>query len=97
MSRFPPNTPKDYYGGSFVGDALNQTFFCVSEPVLGLPCQGGVGDHAAFAGARSHHPGGINVLFGDGSVRYVKNTIDPPTWIALNSINSGEVVSADAF
>jgi prepilin-type N-terminal cleavage/methylation domain-containing protein/prepilin-type processing-associated H-X9-DG protein len=103
MSRFPPNTPQDFYGGTYPGggliqgDQLNQTFFCVNEPVLGLPCQGGVGDHAAFAGARSHHSGGINVLFGDGSVRFVKNTINPAIWIALNSINSGEVISADAY
>ena len=97
MSRFPPNTPQDFYGGSFAGDQLNQVFFCVNQPVLGLPCQGGIGDRAAFAGARSHHPGGINVLFGDGSVRFVKNTVNPAVWIALNSIQSGEVISADAY
>ena len=51
----------------------------------------------AFAGSRSRHPGGVSVLLGDGSVRFVKNTIKPVTWIALGSISGGEVVSADSF
>ena len=47
--------------------------------------------------ASSNHPGGVNALFADGSVRFVKNTVDPATWRALGSINGGEVVSADAY
>jgi prepilin-type N-terminal cleavage/methylation domain-containing protein/prepilin-type processing-associated H-X9-DG protein len=47
--------------------------------------------------ARSYHPGGVNALFGDGGVRYVKNSIDWRTWRALGSIGSGEVVSADQY
>ncbi len=34
---------------------------------------------------------------GDGSVKFIKNSISSATWIAINSINSGEVISADAF
>jgi prepilin-type processing-associated H-X9-DG protein len=47
--------------------------------------------------ARSYHPGGVNALFGDGSVRFVKSTINGVTWRALGSVQSGEVVSADAY
>jgi prepilin-type N-terminal cleavage/methylation domain-containing protein/prepilin-type processing-associated H-X9-DG protein len=47
--------------------------------------------------ARSHHPGGVNALFGDGSAKFVKSTIDGRTWRALGTIAGGEVVSADAF
>jgi prepilin-type N-terminal cleavage/methylation domain-containing protein/prepilin-type processing-associated H-X9-DG protein len=47
--------------------------------------------------ASSRHSGGVNVLFCDGSVRFVKSTISPPTWWALGSIAGGEVVSADAY
>ena len=32
--------------------------------------------------ARSYHPGGVNALFGDGSVRFIKSTIDGNTWRA---------------
>jgi len=47
--------------------------------------------------ASSRHPGGVNALFGDGSVRFVKSTIAGPTWRALGTIGGGEVISADAY
>jgi prepilin-type N-terminal cleavage/methylation domain-containing protein/prepilin-type processing-associated H-X9-DG protein len=42
------------------------------------------------AAPRSRHPGGVNVLFGDGHVAYVGNTIDLTTWRALGTANGGE-------
>ena len=45
----------------------------------------------------SYHPGGANVLMGDGSVRYLKDTVNPVTLRALISLNGGEVISADSF
>jgi len=33
--------------------------------------------------ANSNHPGGVNVLFLDGSVRFVKNTVGPAAWYAI--------------
>jgi prepilin-type N-terminal cleavage/methylation domain-containing protein/prepilin-type processing-associated H-X9-DG protein len=45
--------------------------------------------------ASSRHTGGVNVLFGDGSVRFIKDSIDIQTWRALGSRMSGEVVSGD--
>ncbi|WP_169974660.1 DUF1559 domain-containing protein [Tautonia rosea] len=50
-----------------------------------------------WKGARSFHPGGVNVLFCDGSVRLVKESVDPLTWRALATRNGGEVISADAY
>jgi prepilin-type N-terminal cleavage/methylation domain-containing protein/prepilin-type processing-associated H-X9-DG protein len=47
--------------------------------------------------SRSYHPGGVNVLLGDGSVRFIKQTVDGMTWRSLGTIASGEVVSADAY
>lgn len=44
------------------------------------------------AAARSRHPGGVNVLLGDGSVRFVRDSIQLATWRALASIAGGEVV-----
>lgn len=38
------------------------------------------------------HPGGLNVLLGDGSVRFVSEFINVETWAALSSRNGGEVV-----
>ena len=45
----------------------------------------------------SQHSGGVNVTFGDGSVKFIKNSINPSTWFALTTIANGEVVSSDAF
>jgi len=45
----------------------------------------------------SHHPGGVNVLFLDGSVHFVKETIDSATWRALGTRQGGEVISASAY
>ncbi len=47
--------------------------------------------------SRSYHPGGVNMLFGDGSVRFTKSTINSLTWRALGSIAGGEVISADSY
>jgi prepilin-type processing-associated H-X9-DG protein len=46
---------------------------------------------------RSYHPGGINTLLGDGSVRFVKSTIDGNTWCALGTVGGGKVISADKY
>jgi prepilin-type processing-associated H-X9-DG protein len=97
FSRMPPNNPNDYYQTGFVGDQLNESVFCVNNPGQDLPCTGGAGDQLAYAGARSRHPGGINVLMGDGSVRFVKNSVNLPTWIGLNTIQGGEVISGDQY
>jgi prepilin-type processing-associated H-X9-DG protein len=45
----------------------------------------------------SNHSGGVNVGFSDGSVRFIKDNVNPQAWWALGSRNGGEVVSADAF
>ncbi|MFI5455422.1 MAG: DUF1559 domain-containing protein [Isosphaerales bacterium] len=47
--------------------------------------------------ARSAHPGGVNTLFCDGHVVFVKDTVDPRIWRAVATRAGGEVVSADAF
>jgi prepilin-type N-terminal cleavage/methylation domain-containing protein/prepilin-type processing-associated H-X9-DG protein len=51
----------------------------------------------ASLSASSYHSGGVNVLFGDGTVKFVKNSISGDTWRALGSIGGGEVISADAY
>ncbi len=48
-------------------------------------------------GLSSNHPGGANILLGDGSVRFLKDSTALPTVWALGSRNGGEILSADAF
>ncbi len=57
---------------------------------------GYVGETGQF-GFRSQHPGGANFLFGDGSVRYLKNGIALSVYRGLSTRSGGEVISADAF
>jgi len=45
----------------------------------------------------SRHPGGANFLFADGSVHFLKSGISPPTFRALATRASGEVVSGDSY
>ncbi len=97
MTRMAPNKFQDYLGMTTGGDQLNDTIFCVSEPIHQLPCVSINSDNEPFAAARSRHSGGINALFGDGSVKFLKDSINHPIWIALNTIENGEVLSADSY
>ena len=45
----------------------------------------------------SFHPGGVNVLMGDGSVRFLKDTINVVALRGLVTLRGGEVVSADQY
>lgn len=44
--------------------------------------------------AGSLHPGGVNVAFADGHVKFINDSIDLSVWRALGSRNGAEVVSA---
>jgi len=62
-----------------------------------LACYNQGNEGGEFTGARSRHPGGVNTLFGDGSVHFMKNSINALTWIQLGSIKGGEVISSDQY
>jgi prepilin-type N-terminal cleavage/methylation domain-containing protein/prepilin-type processing-associated H-X9-DG protein len=47
--------------------------------------------------SRSYHPAGVNSLFADGSVHFIKNAINFQTWRGLGTIGGGEVVSSDSY
>ncbi len=51
----------------------------------------------AAINSRSYHPAGVNVILGDGSVRFIKSSIDGMIWRALGTVAGGEVISADAY
>ena len=47
--------------------------------------------------ARSQHPGGVNALFCDGHVQFVKDSVNLATWAALSTRRGGEPVSSDQY
>jgi len=51
----------------------------------------------SFISASSLHPGGVNLLLMDGSVRFARDGIDPSLWRALGTRAGGEIVSSDAL
>jgi prepilin-type N-terminal cleavage/methylation domain-containing protein/prepilin-type processing-associated H-X9-DG protein len=57
---------------------------------------GGVGIWGAHT-ASSRHPGGVNVLLCDGSVKFIKSSIARETWWAIGTQANGEVLSSDAY
>jgi len=101
LSRFTPNGFRDFYGvvdpPSGGGDRLGDGF-CVNDPGGKMPCVTVPFPFLdGYSGSRSRHPGGVNAGFGDGSVHFVKETINPVVWIGLNTIRGGEVLSSDSY
>jgi len=66
------------------------------QDLMGLSESGGGPTYAAIT-SRSNHPGGVNVLMADGSVRFVKETLNSDLWSALSTINRGEIISSDQY
>lgn len=83
-----------YTPNTSVPDSIHPSF-CVpgaDQPLSNLPCIGGAeGTH--YASSRSVHPGGVNVLLGDGSVRFVTDHVNLETiWRPLVWIEDGQSI-----
>ena len=88
----PVNGANYSYGGNtwLISDEWQTLYNHILTPNSHIPdC--GDGGHGPKT-ARSLHPGGVNVLFADGSVHFIANLIDMNVWRALGSINGGETV-----
>ena len=80
-----------YRGYAWIlGKSYSTTFSTYDPPNPGHSdvCQLAYGWFAA----RSFHPGGVNVARGDGSVRFVSDTVDRTTWNNLGSVADGNVL-----
>jgi prepilin-type N-terminal cleavage/methylation domain-containing protein/prepilin-type processing-associated H-X9-DG protein len=80
-----------YYRGRHPYCYYTHTF----PPNRQLPdCISHTSNSSGHFAARSFHSGGVNVLLGDGSVRFVASAISFPTWRALGTRGGGEVADA---
>jgi prepilin-type N-terminal cleavage/methylation domain-containing protein/prepilin-type processing-associated H-X9-DG protein len=95
------NWPKDgnywdFKGEAFISEELGRGggYFHIQTPNRkSCNCCG----HDGIVGASSFHPGGVNVLMLDGSVKFIKDTINPLAWMAFGTIDWGEVISSDSY
>jgi prepilin-type N-terminal cleavage/methylation domain-containing protein/prepilin-type processing-associated H-X9-DG protein len=90
------------YAGTTVPLGWNSNTYPASLPNCNAQWQNSTAPNgcrysAAAKGFVSFHPGGANMLFSDGSVKFLKNSISMPTYCALGSRAGGEVISADAY
>ncbi|MEW4566725.1 DUF1559 domain-containing protein [Tautonia sp. JC769] len=96
-----PNSTFDWSGFHWASANYNQTVFNfnLTPNSQHSDCSpwGGVSTGYGFFTPRSNHPGGVNVMLADGSVRFIKDTINQDIWLALGTRDGGEVVSADQW
>jgi prepilin-type N-terminal cleavage/methylation domain-containing protein/prepilin-type processing-associated H-X9-DG protein len=90
------------HGMSWVmGEMCCTTYNHVSPPntksCAGLGYQGSMANMSVQEPPSSYHPGGVNVLMGDGAVRFVRDGVSLPTWRALATRDGGEVISSGSY
>ena len=84
--------PNDRFTTYFTAINTPNTPSCLSGV---LEPAGSIASHASAYGsyaASSHHPGGVNASFADGSVRFVSEEIELTTWRALCSAQGNDLV-----
>jgi prepilin-type N-terminal cleavage/methylation domain-containing protein/prepilin-type processing-associated H-X9-DG protein len=55
------------------------------------------GTTSNYSNADSYHSGGVNVLMTDGSVKFIKDSVNQSTWWGLGTIAGNEVISGDSY
>jgi len=80
-TRITPNT--------LVPDHLN--WCTASNAIKRAPCEW-IGENQ-YVSLRSYHPAGVNVAMGDGSLRFIANSVDSSTYKSLGSRDGGETIS----
>jgi prepilin-type processing-associated H-X9-DG protein len=70
----------------FLGSTFNPFNAVIPDPVA---------DNSHLVGFSSRHPGGVNFVFLDGSVRFLTDGISQEIRTAIGTIANGEVVRLD--
>jgi prepilin-type N-terminal cleavage/methylation domain-containing protein/prepilin-type processing-associated H-X9-DG protein len=81
-----PNAPQnDPYNGDNIGETAEP-----KKPGLAMTQTVAGGWPAIMNAARSYHPGGVNAVLCDGSVRFIEDMISSSVWTALGSMDGNE-------
>jgi prepilin-type processing-associated H-X9-DG protein len=92
---WPPNKVTTYNNTTPLATGISSSLGAVDTDIISVNENDGGPTFGAFT-SRSYHPGGVNTLFGDGSVKFVKSSVDGMTWRALGTLAGGEVISSDS-
>ncbi len=84
---------REWSRGSFIMASYNH-FYTPNSP---YPDCTDAGRNAAVTGPRSFHPGGVNMLFLDGHVQFIKNSVSLVAFRAISTRAGGEVISSDNY
>jgi prepilin-type N-terminal cleavage/methylation domain-containing protein/prepilin-type processing-associated H-X9-DG protein len=60
-------------------------------------CSAVTGGRSTIVNCDSYHPGGANTCMADGSVKFMKSSINQSTWWSLGTKANGEVISSDSY
>ncbi|GIW90305.1 MAG: prepilin-type N-terminal cleavage/methylation domain-containing protein [Pirellulaceae bacterium] len=86
--------PHDYDGGqTWLEGNMNWTRYNHLLPPNRIACKNGLTWDGTAMPASSWHRGGVNLLLGDGAVRFVSDTIDEKVWMAAGTIAGQEGVT----
>ena len=86
-------TGLQYWRGSVVWTAMYTHTMAPNNQAA--DCIRSVGLNKGHLAARSYHTGGVNVVLGDGSVSFVRDSVDFAVWQAIGTRAGGETVSLD--
>jgi len=92
--------PYEWSGGRWAdGNSLYTRYNHALPPGYPSCLLGGSQDYDSqtVVTATSRHLGGVNLMTGDGSVRFVKASINAEVWTALGTVAGGEVIDANAY
>jgi prepilin-type processing-associated H-X9-DG protein len=96
---YPPNSTQP--------DVMQFASYCSGGNPQGVLCVGATGTISSgglYSGGlgmenipRSKHAGGVNVALADGSVRFIKNTVNIYTFQAISSAKGGETIGSENY
>lgn len=74
-------------------DRIYDINYCNNLPEQGMPCTVTSSSFPTMFASRSRHPGGVQSVLCDGSVRFFSETINLATWRALASTHGAETIN----
>ncbi len=77
-------------GREWISGSLAVTRFVHVLPPNSRSCQNGSLISHGIYSASSNHSGGVNMLFGDGAVHFVSDTVSRAVWTALGTRNGSD-------